>query len=64
METLKKLAFVAFFTLVITGLSAQSQAAMQAAFSKSYESETAGNYTAAINDLKAIYAKDSYIINV
>lgn len=64
METLKKLAFVAFFTLVIAGLSAQSQAVLQAALSKSYESETAGNYTTAISDLKSVYSKDSYIVNI
>ena len=64
METLKKLTFVAFFTLAITGLSAQSQAVLQAALSKSYESETAGNYTTAISDLKSIYSKDSYIVNI
>jgi len=42
----------------------QSQAAIQAAFSKSYESEQSGKYTTAINDLKAVYKADSYIFNI
>ncbi len=64
METLKKIILAVIILLSINNLYAQSNTVMQAAFSKSYESETAGNYTTAINDLKAIYSKDSYIINV
>ena len=43
---------------------AQSQTVMQAAFAKSYESEQAGKYSTAINDLKPVYKSDSYFVNI
>ena len=49
---------------MITCANAQYTTATQAAFSKSYESEQAGNYTTAINDLKSVYNKDSYTVNI
>lgn len=64
MENLKRIALVVSLTFVFSTLIAQSQASFQAAFSRSYESEQAGNYTTAINDLKPIYKPDSYIANI
>jgi len=64
MENLKKMALLAGFVLMITCANAQYTTATQAAFSKSYESEQAGNYTTAINDLKSVYNKDSYTVNI
>ena len=43
---------------------AQNPAVLQTAFVKSYESEQAGRYTSSINELKAVYKADSYIINI
>src|ERR1035437_5255000 len=64
MENLKKFALVAIVAFTFTGLMAQSTSVIQAAFSKSYVSEQAGNYTTAVNELKAIYSKDSYTVNI
>ena len=58
------MALLAGFVLMITCANAQYTTATQAAFSKSYESEQAGNYTTAINDLKSVYNKDSYTVNI
>ena len=64
MEILKKLLFVTLFALLFSGAKAQSSAVMQAAFSKSYVSEQAGNYSAAIVEVKSVYSADAYIANV
>jgi len=64
MENLKKVLLVVVFTLLYSGVMAQSQAAVQTAFSKSYEAEKAGNYTSAINELKNVYNADGYFVNI
>lgn len=64
MEILKKIALVAIVTFTFTGLMAQSTSVIQAAFSKSYVSEQAGSYTTAVNDLKTVYSKESYTVNI
>ena len=58
METLKKISLIATFTFMFGSLMAQNTATTQAAFVKSYESEKAGNYTAAINSLKTVNKAD------
>ena len=64
MKTLKKILVAVVFALLFNTISAQNPAAFQAAFVRSYESEQAGNYSSAINDLKSIYKADSYIVNI
>jgi tetratricopeptide (TPR) repeat protein len=64
METLKRFTLIATLSIICSGLIAQSQSAQQAAFAKSYESEQAGKYIAAINDLKAVYKADGYFVNI
>jgi tetratricopeptide (TPR) repeat protein len=64
MENLKKIAIVAIITFTFTGLMAQSTSVIQTAFSKSYVSEQAGSYTTAVNDLKTVYSKDNYTVNI
>lgn len=64
MENLKRIGLVVCAMFVFSTLKAQSQSSFQTAFSKSYESEQAGNYTSAINDIKSIYKPDSYISNI
>jgi len=44
--------------------SQSNQAALQDAFSKSYQYEYRGNFTDAITTLKTVYQEDSYEINV
>lgn len=50
--------------LAFTGLQAQDFEAQKSAFSKSYESETLGEYEKAIQSLKAVYREDAYEVNV
>jgi len=64
METIKKLSLFALLTLMFTCVIAQNTATVQSAFVKSYESEQAGNYVSAMNDLKGVYKPDSYILNI
>jgi len=64
METLKKITLLIGLSLICSLASAQTSASAQTAFTKSYESEQAGNYNTAINDLKSVYNKDSYVINL
>ena len=64
METLKKIAIVAIITFLYTGLMAQNSVSLQTAFVKSYEQEQSGNYSDAVNSLKAVYKADSYVINI
>lgn len=64
METLKKIAVGLTFTILSQFAGAQSQSALQTAFAKSYESERAGKYFDAINDLKAVYKTDAYFANI
>jgi tetratricopeptide (TPR) repeat protein len=64
METLKKILFVACFSMLYFSAMAQSSSVMQGAFSRSYVSEQAGNYTTAISDLKSVYKENDYVVNV
>lgn len=64
METLKKISFIAILGLMAILNEVQSQTVMQAAFAKSYESEQAGKYSTAINDLKTVYKSDGYFVNI
>lgn len=63
MENLRK-TVVLFFICISSYAVSQSQSVIQAAFAKSYESEQAGKYTTAINDLKPIYKADVYFVNI
>lgn len=64
MEHLKRITLIALFTILANGVMSQSQAAMQTAFSRSYESEQGKKYIQAINDLKSIYKSDGYFVNI
>jgi len=64
METLKRTLVFVVLMFIGTFVVAQSQPVMQAAFAKSYESEQAGKYVAAINDLKPVYKSDGYFVNI
>ncbi len=64
MENLKKIALLFLFITLFMQVGAQNQSVIQAAFTKSYESEQAGKYAAAINDLKPVYKSDSYFLNI
>ena len=64
METLKKLSIVACFTLLFSSAIAQSSSVLQAAFSKSYVSEQAGDFNGAISSLKSVYKANDYVVNV
>lgn len=63
METLK-ITIVSLFLLTGNWMMAQQPTAWQNAFYKSYEAETSGKYTVAINDLLAVYKADDYFINL
>jgi tetratricopeptide (TPR) repeat protein len=64
MENLKKLSFIIIFASIATFAISQTQSVIQAAYTKSYESEQAGSYTSAINDLKPIYTASNYTANI
>ena len=64
MENLRKVLCIFVFTGFVSFAMAQSQAVMQAAYIKSYESEKSGSYTAAINDMKAVYNIKDYTANI
>ena len=64
MENLKKIFYVLVFISIGSMLWAQSQTVLQAAYVKSYESEKAGAYTTAINDMKAVYNAKDYTANI
>ncbi|MEI6059240.1 MAG: tetratricopeptide repeat protein [Bacteroidota bacterium] len=64
METLKRISLAVSFAFIFSCVVAQNASLTQAAFVKSYESEQAGNYTAAINVLKPVYKADSYVLNI
>ena len=59
-----KFTLIVTFVLIGSCLMAQSQQALQAVFTKSYESEQAGKYIAAINELKPVYKNDGYFVNI
>ena len=64
MENLRKILYIFVLTSIVSVTVAQSQAVMQAAYVKSYESEKAGAYATAINDMKAIYNTKDYTANI
>jgi tetratricopeptide (TPR) repeat protein len=64
MEILKKISIIAACTFLFSAAMAQSNSVAEAAFSKSYVAEQAGNYTAAINEVKAVYKAENYIDNL
>lgn len=64
METLRKNAITVVLLLISFTAFSQSMDALQSAFSKSYEAETAKNYTTAINELKPVYDAGNYIVNI
>ncbi len=64
MGTLNRILLLAVFTSLFTCLMAQNPVTLQTAFVKSYEAEQAGNYTAAGNELKAVYKADNYVMNI
>lgn len=64
MEILRKTIIILTLTAFCAGAGAQSPAVIQNAFSKSYVSEQAGNFTGAISDLKSVYNAKDYIINI
>lgn len=64
MENIKKITLIVILSFIGTFAMAQSQTVLQAAFAKSYESEQAGKYTTAINDLKPVYKADGYFVNI
>jgi len=57
------LAIIAFYFLTITNSSAQTEA-LQALFAKSYQQESSGDYTGAIQSLKKMYDEKGYEINL
>jgi tetratricopeptide (TPR) repeat protein len=64
METLKRITLTVLLTIFSGYIMAQNDAATQAAFVKSYESEKSGNFVEAINTMKTIYKADSYIASI
>jgi tetratricopeptide (TPR) repeat protein len=64
MENLKKLSFILVFAGLASFAMSQNQSTIQAAYTKSYESEQAGSYPAAINDLKPVYTSANYTANI
>ena len=68
METLKNriltFVMVAATALFVTHAQAQDYSAVQEAFAASYTSETAGDYTKAVEAMKKIYDAGSYEINL
>ncbi|MDD2798176.1 MAG: tetratricopeptide repeat protein [Bacteroidales bacterium] len=64
MEILRKTAIAISFAFMLFSAQAQSSAVVQAAFTKSYVSEQAGNYMAAISDLKSVYNVSDYTTNI
>ena len=64
METLKRISLAAGLAMLFSSLWAQNPVAVQTAFVKSYEAETAGTYTSAIKEIKAVYKADNYTMNI
>jgi tetratricopeptide (TPR) repeat protein len=64
MENLKKL-LLAFFVTFVTILtcSAQTDAIIRNAFAESYKTETSGNYTSSVSQIKSVYQADNYNMN-
>lgn len=66
MEILRKRAFILVFSLIFSTISLQSQDYKKIidAFDTSYQKEASGNYTEAVEALKAVYDTKSYEINL
>ena len=65
MDNLKNLIFAAFTGLIlISSIQAQDYKVVQDAFEKSYLYEYTGDYSKAIDGLKAVYSEESYEINL
>jgi len=64
METMKKMLLTLLAACLIEAAGAQENQALLNAFSKSYEYEQSANFAGAIDALKAVYAEDSYEINL
>lgn len=64
MEILRKTCIIPFFLISTLYCSSQSQSALELAFARSYESEQSGKYLNAINDLKPVYQKEAYFVNI
>lgn len=65
MEILKKTGLIiAFSSISIMVVFAQTENSLQTYITKSYEYERASNYTAAMNELKKTYQADNYFINI
>lgn len=65
MDILKKLLSTIFLGLILLfSLQAQDYKTIQDAFEKSYLYEYSGDYTKAIDGLKAVYSEESYEINL
>ena len=64
METLRKNTIIVALLLLSYTSFSQTMNAMQSAFSKSYEAETAKNYNTAISELIVVYDAGNYILNI
>ncbi len=64
MEILKKILLSVALTLTATTMFSQNYQKLEAAFKTSYEQEVKGEYTRAIETLKAVYDENSYEINL
>ncbi len=63
MEILKKSVLMLLFIGIVT-ISLNAQSNIAEAFKDSYTQENKGEYSAAVIDLKKVYQKDSYAINI
>lgn len=65
MDTLRKISFL-FISLLMLSTTAfsQNEKAIQDAFSASYTSEYAGEYTKAVDAMKKVYSEKSYEVNL
>jgi tetratricopeptide (TPR) repeat protein len=64
MEFLKKCSGIIILLLANNAFSQSNQAALQAAFSKSYVLETSGDFKASLDPLKKVYDESSYEMNL
>jgi tetratricopeptide (TPR) repeat protein len=65
MEFLKlKITIVAFIVFTLTVTAQNIQADLEAAFSKSYEKEKDGDFSASMDELKKVYNESSYEMNL
>jgi len=61
----KKIVGLLFFTIVASSIIAQTnQQTLETAFTKSYEKEKSGDFSAAMDALKSIYDESSYEMNL